>query len=259
MPHGAGGGNNNVLLWNRRMTELPARTKRSAWLRALPLLVLLLGAAAFFALGLQRYASLEALRDNREALALWVARQGWVASAAFLGGYALATALSLPVGALATLAGGFLFGTVHGALLAAIGATLGGTVVFLAARTVLADTLRARAGGAVARMAEGFRRSAFSYLLFLRLVPAFPFWLTNLVPALLGVRLRVFVAATAIGILPGTLAYAAAGSGLGAVLDQGGTPDLGLIFTPPILLPLLGLAVLALAPVLYRRWKARRP
>jgi uncharacterized membrane protein YdjX (TVP38/TMEM64 family) len=104
-------------------------------------------------------------------------------------------------------------------------------------------------------MEAGFRRDAFSYLLVLRLVPIFPFFLVNLVPAFLDVPLRIYVLATAIGIIPATFVFASVGSGLGAVFDEGRTPDLGLIFTAPILLPILGLAVLALIPVVYRRLK----
>ena len=108
---------------------------------------------------------------------------------------------------------------------------------------------------ALQRMEQGFRRNAFSYLLVLRLVPLFPFFLVNLVPALLGVRLRVYIGATVIGIVPGTFVFASVGNGLGAVLDAGGKPDLAIIFAPPVLLPILGLAGLALIPVVYRRVK----
>jgi uncharacterized membrane protein YdjX (TVP38/TMEM64 family) len=109
----------------------------------------------------------------------------------------------------------------------------------------------------MAKLEDGFRRDALSYLLFLRLVPAFPFWLVNLVPALLGVGLPTFVLGTFLGIIPGTLVYVSVGNGLGAVLDGGGTPDLGIVLTPAVLLPLLGLALLSLVPILVR--KVRRP
>jgi uncharacterized membrane protein YdjX (TVP38/TMEM64 family) len=107
-------------------------------------------------------------------------------------------------------------------------------------------------------MEEGFRQDALSYLLVLRLIPIFPFWLVNIVPAFLGVPLGTYVLGTFVGIIPGSFVYASVGNGLGAVFDAGGTPDLGIIFEPAILLPIVGLAVLALLPIAYRRFKARR-
>jgi uncharacterized membrane protein YdjX (TVP38/TMEM64 family) len=107
-------------------------------------------------------------------------------------------------------------------------------------------------------MEAGFRESAFSYMLFLRLIPLFPFWLVNLVPAFLGVSLRTYVAATLVGVIPGALVYASLGNGLGAILDTGGEPDLGIGFRLDVLLPLLALAVLALLPVAYKKFKVRR-
>ncbi|MFZ2467986.1 MAG: VTT domain-containing protein, partial [Parvibaculum sedimenti] len=136
-----------------------------------------------------------------------------------------------------------------------VAATAGATVLFIAAKSALGDLLRAKAGSAVARMEEGFRANAFSYLLFLRLVPAFPFWLVNLAPAFLGVRLSTFVGATFIGIVPGTFVFASLGAGLGAVFERGEEPNLGLIFEPRVILPILALALLSLVPALYRRFR----
>ncbi|MAY68002.1 MAG: hypothetical protein CMM77_12855 [Rhodospirillaceae bacterium] len=131
-------------------------------------------------------------------------------------------------------------------------------MVFLAARYAIGDFLYKKAGPFVRRMEEGFRKNAFSYLMFLRLVPVFPFWLVNLVPAFLNVGAGAFVIATILGIAPATFVFASVGSGLGAVLDSGGTPDLTIVFEPHIMGPLLGLAVLALIPVFLRRIKERR-
>ncbi len=154
--------------------------------------------------------------------------------------------------------GGYLFGLWLGAAASVIGATLGAIAVFLAARTALADFLRAKTGGALKRMEDGFRRDAFSYLLVLRLVPIFPFWLVNLVPAFCGVPLRTYALATLIGIVPGSFVFASVGSGLGALLDRGETPDLKIVFQWNILLPILGLALLALLPVIVKKLQARR-
>src|SRR5699024_5254344 len=152
-----------------------------------------------------------------------------------------------------TLAGGFLFGIVAGTALVVIAATLGATLIFLAARTVLARPLRARAGGWIDRVGRGFRQGEASYLLIMRLVPVVPFWIANLAPAFLGVRLSTFVWTTFAGIIPGTLVYISIGAGLGEELARGERPDLGVIFEPHILGPLLGLAALAALPVALRR------
>ena len=156
-----------------------------------------------------------------------------------------------------TPVGGFLFGVWLGAALSVIGATLGSIAVFLAARTAFYDLFHARAGRALARLEDGFRRDSFSYLLFLRLVPVFPFWLVNIVPALLGMKLGPYALATLIGIIPGALVYSSVGAGLGVLIDSGEMPDPGIIFEWRILLPLLGLAILALVPVLYTRLRGR--
>jgi len=226
--------------------------------RFLPLLILVAGLGAFFALGLQRYATLDMLRDNRQAAAVWVADNWLLAAFVYVLIYIVIVAFSLPAGLVATLTGGFLFGTVFGGLLAVIGATIGATAIFLAARTALGDALRARAGAGLKRIEQGFGENAFNYLLVLRLVPLFPFFLVNLAPAFLGVRLRTYVAATFIGIVPATFVFASLGNGLGAVFDAGRDPDLGLVFEPRIIGPILALAVLALVPVAYRRFAGAR-
>lgn len=220
-----------------------------------PLAVLALGFVLFFVFDLQRYVTLDTLRDNRVSLSQWVAANLVLAVLIYIAAYALMAAFSLPGGLIATLTGGFLFGTWLGGAATVIGATMGASILFIAARTAFADLLRSKAGGAVARMEEGFKKNAFSYLLFLRLVPAFPFWLVNLAPAFLGVSLKTFVVATFIGIIPGTFVFASLGNGLGAIFDAGGTPDLGLLRQPQVIGPLLALAVLSLLPVLYRRFR----
>jgi uncharacterized membrane protein YdjX (TVP38/TMEM64 family) len=211
--------------------------------------------ALAFALDLDERLSFEALRANRAALLALVAERPALTALGFVAIYATAVALSLPGALILTLAGGFLFGTALATVLVVIGATLGACVIFLIARGALGEPLRARAGPWLGRMEAGFRRDALSYLLVLRLIPLFPFWLVNLVPAFLGVPLPTFALATLVGIIPGSLVYASVGAGLGAVFEHGGTPDLGIILEPQILLPLLGLALLALLPVAYRRWR----
>jgi uncharacterized membrane protein YdjX (TVP38/TMEM64 family) len=227
--------------------------------RFLPAVILLLAISAAFALGLTDYLSFEQLERNRAWLLGLVDRHPSLAPFAFTLIYALAVALSIPGGAILTMTGGFLFGVAAGTCYAVVAATLGATVVFLIARTALGDSLRRKTGPAMRRMEAGFRENALNYLLFLRLIPAFPFWLVNLVAAFLCVPLGTYVVATAVGIIPGSLVYASVGDGLGAVFETGGRPDLGIIFEPRIILPLVGLAVLALLPVAYRKIKAHQP
>ena len=220
--------------------------------RAIPVVILLALVIAAFASGLQQYLSLDALRENRAALLDLVARHGVLAAAAYVLAYTGVVALSLPGAAIMTLAGGFLFGVAAGATLTVIGATVGATALFLIARSALGDVLRQRAGPFVARMADGFSKNAFNYLLFLRLVPAFPFWAVNLAPALLGMRLLPFVLATAIGIIPGTVVYSAFGASLGTVFDAGGDVRLQDVLSPTLIAALIGLGLLALLPVFLR-------
>ncbi len=226
--------------------------------RLAPLAILGVGLVLFFALGLDRFIGLDALREHRGWLVDRVEDNALLTGLSFIAIYALVVAFSIPGGALLTVTAGLLFGTVPAAGCVVVGATLGASGVFLAARTALGDMLRAKAGPALRRMEEGFRENALNYLLVLRLIPLFPFWLVNLVPAFLGVSLRDYVIATFFGIIPGTFVFASLGNGLGAILDAGDTPDLRIIFTPDILIPIVGIAVLALLPVVYKKFKARR-
>ena len=221
------------------------------WRRLAPAVVLLVGLTLFLLFGLERYFSFEMLSRHHAALASWVAAHGALSAFIFMLAYALVVAFSLPIAIIITPLGGFLFGIWMGAALSVIGATLGSVAVFMAARTALHDVFHARAGATLARFEEGFRRDSFSYLLFLRLVPVFPFWLVNMVPALLGMKLAAYTLATLIGIVPAAIVYAGVGAGFGLLFDRGEVPDLGVIFEWRVLLPLLGLAVLALVPVLY--------
>lgn len=227
----------------------PLRSAR----RLLPALALAAGLVAFFALGLNRYVSLDALREDRAGLDAFVAAHLFLASGLFALVYALATAISIPGALFLTIAGGLLFGTVLGTALTVLGATAGATILFLVARTTLGDALRGRAGGWVERMAKGFRGDAFSYLLVLRLVPLVPFFVVNLVPAFLGVPLRTYVIATLLGIVPGAFVYASVGAGLGDILSTGGSFSPSSVLTPKVVTALVGLAVLSLIPVVYKR------
>ena len=233
----------------------PPGQRGSRLLRGAFIVVALVLAVALFRIsGLDRFLSIEALAENRDWLLAEVARLGVSAIALFIAVYAMAVALSFPGALILTITSGFLFGPVLGSVYAVTGASLGAVGLFLFVRMGLGDSMRSRAGGAIDRLRRGFAENALGYLLFLRLLPIFPFWMVNLAAALLAVPLRTFVIATALGIVPGSAVYASFGSGLGSLLDEGRPIDLGSILTPSIFLPLLALALLALAPALYQRF-----
>lgn len=226
------------------------------WRRLWPLALVLAALGLAYALGLHRALSFEALAARRASLAGFVAASPVLAVLAYVGIYLLVVALSLPGAVVMTLAGGFLFGPWLGAAAAVVGAGLGACALFLAARYALAAALAAKAGPLLGKVRDGLARDGFWYLLSLRLIPVVPFWLVNLAPALAGMRLAPFAAATFLGIIPGTAVFAGIGAGLGQVFEAGGRPDLSVIFSPGILLPLLGLAALSLAGIWWRGRKA---
>lgn len=220
---------------------------------AIALLVVASVAVVVQATGVLDYLSFEALAENRAWLAAQVVSLGYAAPLIFLAVYAVATALSLPTGLLLSTLGGFLFGTFFGGFLNVVGATLGATAIFFAAKTVLGDALRERAGPSVQKFEAGFRENELSYMLVLRLVPVFPFWLVNLAPAFLGVRATTYVIGTFLGIVPGALVFASVGTGLGAVLASGGTPDGSVILQPEVIGPIAALVILSLLPVFTKK------
>lgn len=231
---------------------------RGARLRRLvPLIVIAAGAVAGVLLLGDRL-SFEALAENREALEAWRDANRPLAVASFMGVYALAVAFSFPGAVWLTLAAGFLFGTGAATAMVVVAATAGATAIFLAARTGLGDLLRQKAGGWLQRVQRGVGENAVSFMLTMRLVPAVPFFIANLAPAFLGVPLRTYLWTTAVGIIPGTAVYASVGAGLGAVFAAGERPDLGIIFTWPVLGPLLGLAFLSALPAVVKAVRGAR-
>jgi uncharacterized membrane protein YdjX (TVP38/TMEM64 family) len=224
--------------------------------RFVPLGILVAAGVLFMALGGQRYLNFAALAENREWLCGVVAQAGAKAALGFILAYAGLVALSVPGVALLTIAGGFLFGPWLGTAYTVIGATSGATIVFLAARAGLAG-LVARAGPWVRRLEDGFRRNGFHYLLVLRLIPIVPFWLVNLAAGAVGLPLPVYVVGTFIGMIPVTFIYASLGDSLGTLVEDGRPPDAAILYRPSVFLPILGLAALALLPVIYRGWRAR--
>lgn len=237
--------------------DAPASGKWARIRRAAPLGVLAAGAvaAAFFA---GDYLSFEALAENREALLTWRDSNYLAAITVFGLLYVAMVAFSVPGGAWLTIGGGFLFGTMAATSVVVVSATIGATAIFLAAKHGLGDMLRARASGWLKRFEDGVRDNDVSFMLVMRLVPAVPFFVANLAPAFLGVRTYTYIWTTLVGIIPGTAVYASIGAGLGEVFETGVTPDLGVIFEPHIVLPLLGLAALGALPSLVKYIRARR-
>lgn len=225
------------------------------WARILPLLLVAAAFAAVFIFGLDEYLSFEMLKEHRKTAMEWYQHNHFVAIVSIFLVYVLVVALSIPGAAWLSLAAGFLMGTVVSTIVVVFAATLGALGIFLIARYALADFFHEKAGATGRKMEEGFRENALSYLLVLRLVPLFPFWLVNLVPALMEVPARTFVIGTFFGIIPGTAVFCSIGSGLGAVFDGGEVPDLNIVFQPEIFGPLLGLALLSLVPVAYKKLK----
>ena len=240
--------------------RMPPPLPTQAWLRRLPIL-LILGAAILGAVALRDELSFEALARHREALLAFRDAQYLWSVLIFLLAYVALVALSLPGGTVATLTGGFLFGLFPGVLYNVAAAGTGAILVFLAARigfgAALARKLDA-AGGKAARLQESLRANEWSILFLMRLVPLVPFFIANLIPAFVGTSLPRFAVSTYIGIIPGALVFTSVGAGLGEVFARGAAPDLGVIFTPPVLLPLLGLAALAAMPMLLRAVRGGR-
>jgi uncharacterized membrane protein YdjX (TVP38/TMEM64 family) len=241
--------------------------------RLLPLAAVLIFAFVAYLLAGDSGISLESLVRHRDTIDAFVDQHQFLSVIAFIGIYIVTVGFSLPGATFLTVAGGFLFGFVTGAIAAAIGATVGATLIFLVARTALGEPLLRRAGPRARQIAKGFRDEAFSYLLFLRLVPVFPFFLVNLVPAFAGVRLKPFVAATAIGVLPAAVVFTLAGMGLDSVIAAQKNAyhqcmasgeytcrmvfDASDVLTPQMIVALVALGMLALMPVFVKRWRAR--
>ncbi|QLL43542.1 TVP38/TMEM64 family protein [Sulfitobacter pontiacus] len=229
-------------------------SEKPSWFRYLPFVVILAVAViGYFAL--RDYLTFETLRDNREALIAFRDQHYALTILVFLGIYVMIVGFSLPGASVATITGGFLFGTVFGVLTNVTGATLGAVVIFLAARMGLGETLKARmdaSEGLVRKVKAGIDENQWSMLFFIRLVPVVPFFVANLIPAFLGVPLYRFVISTFLGIIPGSLVFTSIGAGLGSVFARGETPDFGIIFEPHILLPILGLCALSVLPVVLK-------
>lgn len=230
---------------------------RSLWLRLWPLYLILAGLGAAWASGLFDYLSLETLRAQQANLRAFVEDHLALAVIAYIGAYAAATLFMMPGALWITIAGGLLFGLVGGSLVTIAGATLGASLLFFAARTSVGASLRRMAGGYAEKVRTEFQESPLAYMFAMRFVPAMPFPVANILPAILGAKYRDYVITTALGIIPGVIAYTWIGAGLGATFARGEDPDLGSVFRN--LLPAaIALVFVSLLPVAWKKLFPRK-
>ena len=238
------------------MTNIKQRVSATRLRKYLLPFFLLAGLALFFLFGLHEFLSFSRLAKNYTNLKAFIDRQLTIALLVFGVAYILSVALSLPIASLLTLAGGALLGWI-GAAVIICAATIGATIIFVAARTVMNEFFEKRTEGYRAKLEAGFQKNAFSYLLALRLIPVAPFWVVNIIPAMLGMRLKHYVLATAIGITPGTLIYVWISKSFDTLLSRGQSPDLSLLQEPAITVPLFVLGLLFLIPTLWKQLRTR--
>jgi uncharacterized membrane protein YdjX (TVP38/TMEM64 family) len=232
--------------------------RRAAWRRWWPLAIIIVGVVLVFAFDIDEFATFEHLKAHHQRLAAFVATHYIQAIAGYFVLYVMFVALSLPGAIWLTVAGGFLFGIVAGAILAVLAATTGASLLFLATKTSLGEYLHEHAGPWLAKVERGFADNQWSYLLMMRLFPVIPFFIANLVPAFLGVRLPVFIATTFIGIIPATIIFTTVGAGLGSVLERSTELSLHSLLTPQVEGALIGLALLAAVPIAVKFLRRRR-
>ena len=248
----------------------PENASSFSFKRWIPIVIIFAIMAIGFSQGWHQYISLSNLISHRAQLAGFVSDNIVLAILVYIGIYICTVAFSFPGASFLTITGGFLFGWHVGGIFTALAATCGASVIFLAAKTSFGKFLRDKAGPQLNRFADGFNENAFNYLLFLRFVPVFPFWLVNIAPALFNVSLRTYVFATLIGILPGTFVYSYIGAGLDSIIaaqeesnpgcaEEGSCAiDFNSLVTPELLIAIAGLGVLAVVPVIIQKIRARK-
>ena len=245
--------------------------------RFAPLVILVLAMVLIFSMGWHKLLSLRTVGMNYEWLKAQIAEHLAISLWIYILTYVAVVALSLPGGLVMTLTGGLLFGWKIGAPATVIGATTGATIVFLIARSSFGQSLAARAGPWLVKLRDGFKENALSYLLFLRLVPAFPFVVVNLAPALLNVPLSTYVIGTFLGIIPGSIAYSIAGAGLASIVEAQNRVyhdcvskiaatssnvceykiDTSQLVTKELIAAFVALGIVALIPIVIKKWSKR--
>lgn len=248
--------NSDTLIMEAQDTQ-PAE-KKSLVKRLLPLGIIGAALAAFFALGGPEYVNLETLKANREYLAGLVDSNFIMVFAGFIALYALLVGISFPGAGFLSIFGGFLFGTLTGTFGIVIGATIGACIIYTVVKYALGESMAQKMGPYMKKFEEGLNKNELSYLFILRLVPIFPFFVVNVVPALFNVKFRNYAMSTGLGIIPGSLVYASIGDGASAIFEQGGDLKLSGVMTEPrVLFPIIGLAILAMIPIVYNKFKAQ--
>ena len=242
------------------MIEVETVAKKSPLKRLLPLGVIAIALSAFFALGGPEYINLDSLKQNRELLAGFVADNFLIAFLGFIALYAFLVGISFPGAGFLSIFGGFLFGTVTGLFGIVMGATIGACIIFLVARNAVGGNLAERMGPYMKKFEKGLKENELSYLFILRLVPIFPFFVVNVVPALFNVKFRNYALSTMLGIIPGSLVYASIGDGASAIFEKGEDLNLsGVMLEPRVLFPIIGLMCLSLIPILYKKFGKVQP
>lgn len=224
-------------------------------LRWLPLILIVLAFIAVWYSGLTTYLSFASLKEHRSLLEHWVKENYFLTVIVYISIYVISVILSIPGATIITLAGGLLFGPL-GVIYVVLAATLGATGVFFAVKNSLGNFLENKVSGWMSKLEKGFRENAFNYLMVLRLIPLVPFWAINIAAGLLNVKPKTFISATFLGIIPGSFIYVMLGNSLNVILTST-EPDLKIIFKPVILIPLIGLAILSLLPIVYKKYKGR--
>ncbi|APC92228.1 putative membrane protein [Francisella sp. MA067296] len=225
----------------------------SKFYKFLPLAFLIIGIIAFFSFGGQNYLSLNELKENYQSIIAFTNSHFLLSILFFSCAYIAVVALSIPGATIMTLLGGLLFGLLLGSFVVVVAATLGASVVFFAVRTALGDFLKTKAKRSIEKMRRGFEKDVFNYLLVLRLIPIFPFFIINISAGLLGVKFRDFFWATFLGIIPGSVVYIWVGTSFAYVIQQGDEVNLGIILEPQFILPIIALAILSVVPVFIKK------
>jgi uncharacterized membrane protein YdjX (TVP38/TMEM64 family) len=222
-------------------------------IRRLPLAFIFCGLFCFFYFHLDTYINFETLKEHRQFLSAWTQEHYSLAVCLYMISYVATILCAIPSSIFFSLTAGFLFGSIFGFLYTMVSAIIGAAIFFLLIRTALAEWLAEKLGKKLQHFEAGFQENAFNYILTMRLIPIFPFFIVNIASAILGVRLFSFLAATFLGIIPANMIYVSLGHGLGKIFDHHQTPNIEIIFQPHIFIPLILMAVLALLPVVYKK------
>jgi len=220
--------------------------------RFIPLIILLLLMGIVYFFGINEYISWEVFKEHRDSLKEFVSLHPIGSSFAYMGIYALLTALSIPAAFLISMIGGFLFPQPLSTLLVVIGATFGATILFLVAKYSLKDVWGVKFSKLLKPMQKGFQKNAMTYLLILRLLPIFPFWLVNIAPAFFNVAIWVFVWTTFLGIIPGAFVYTQAGRGIDAIFEGEGPISFWNLLNTEMIIALIGIVLLAFIPMIVK-------